>query len=82
MRSRLKNMGTSLATLPLMFLIIGIPFVALWFLGDWLFTTSVWWLGIPVRIVQWTLAAMMTGCLVYWIYSFIKGLITGRGIYD
>jgi hypothetical protein len=82
MSNRAKNLGISLATLPLMVLAIGIPFTAMWFLGDWLFTTPVWWLGIPVRIIQWALAAMMAGCIIYGIYSLIRTVLTGKDPYD
>ena len=82
MKSRIRSVGTSLALLPLALIIMGIPFVGLWFLGNWLWTTSVWWLGIPVRILQWIFGAMIVGLLIYWIYSFFKGLITGKSIYD
>lgn len=82
MRQRLQNTKMILFTFPLMIIIIGIPFAGLWFLGDWLFTTSIWWLGIPVRIIQWGLAAMMMGCIIYWVYSFFKGIIIGKDVYD
>lgn len=82
MKQRLQNTKMVLLTFPLMIIVIGIPFVATWFLGDWLFTTPVWWLGIPVRILQWGFGAMMLGCIIYWIYSLFKSLVTGKDIYE
>ena len=61
---------------------IAIPFTGLWFLGDWLSTTSIWWLKIPVRIIQWALGAMGFGFTIYWLYQFFKTLIIGKGIED
>jgi len=75
-------MGISLATLPLIILVMGIPFVGLWFLGDFLFIIHLAWFAIIIRIMQWAIGAMMAGCLIYWIYSFFKGIVTGKDIYE
>ena len=80
MKQRLKNTGLVLAILPLGLIGMGGLFVGMWFLGDWLYTTPAWWLGIPVRIFQWIVAAGIFGFVIYWVYLFFKTLITGKEI--
>jgi len=78
MKSWPKRFALTVVILPAGLLAMVIPFTACWFLGNWLWTTPAWWIGIPVRIIQWIFAAMATGFIIYWLYTFGRFLVTGK----
>lgn len=82
MRRRFTSSGVLLAILPLVLIGASGLFAGLWFLGGWLYDIGWWWFGAPVRFFQWIVPFGAIMFLAYWVYAFLRSLITGKGIED
>lgn len=75
---RLKYTGTFLILLPFLTFGTAATIAGLYFLGNWLYSIDLWWLGVIARIFQWAAIVGLVLMIIALAYTLIRMLITGK----